>query len=176
MAFLRRVMKVEKRTSCALEYVFPSEGETLVSSHYRYEDNMTIIRTRHIIGVSLTLLLLTGTISAAEPAEVEKFVRARIEIGEMMMNYFKSGQRYGEGQRPSPEQMREMGADIQEKLGKLLAKYDLTLEDYRKHSRDVFADNDAVKRFLGAHPDLKERYEALPLDRMGRGGSTGRGY
>jgi hypothetical protein len=33
-----------------------------------------------------------------------------------------------------------------------------------------------VTRFLNEHPDLKQRYDALPLDRMGRGGSSGRGY
>jgi hypothetical protein len=108
--------------------------------------------------VLLAALLLVAGASAADPAEVEKFVKARIDIGEMMTNYFKNGERFGEGQRPSPEQMREMGKDINAKLSTVLAKYDLTVEDYRKR------------------PDLKQRYEALPLDRMGRDGSTGRGY
>ena len=128
------------------------------------------------ITVSLGLLLFAGIACAAEPADVEKFVNARIEIGEMMTNYFKGGEQFGQGQRPSPEQMKEMGADIHAKLGKLLAKYDLTVEEYRARSKDVFADEAGVKSFLSAHPDLKTRYEALPLDRMGRGGSTGRGY
>jgi hypothetical protein len=52
----------------------------------------------------------------------------------------------------------------------------LTVEEYRAHSKDVFADETAVKRFLDEQPELKQRYEALPLDRMGRGGSSGRGY
>ena len=128
------------------------------------------------IHVSLGLVLVAGLAYAAEPAEVEKFVNARIEIGEMMTNYFKGGQSYGEGQRPSQEQMRQMGADINSKLTALLAKHDLTLDDYRKRSPEVFADDAAVKRYLNEHPNLKQRYEALPLDRMGRGGSTGRGY
>jgi len=72
--------------------------------------------------------------------------------------------------------MKEMGADIHAKLGKLLAKHDLTLEEYKKRSSAVFADDATIKGFLNEHPDLKQRYEALPLDRMGRGGSTGRGY
>jgi hypothetical protein len=128
---------------------------------------------RSIMGISLGVLLLSGIAVAAEPAEVERFVKARIDIGEMMMNYFSGG----EVQRPSAEQMREMGADIQSKLGKVLAKYDLTVEEYRKRSPEIFADDMAVKGFLNDHPDLKARYEALPLDRMGRGGgSTGRGY
>lgn len=131
---------------------------------------------RRIIGISLGLVLFTGTGLATEPAEVEKFVKARIDIGEMMTNYFTGGERFKEGQRPSPEQMREMGEDINAKLSKALAKYDLTVEEYRKRSPEVFADEAAVKRYLNEHPDLKQRYDALPLDRMGRGGSTGRGY
>ena len=132
--------------------------------------------TRCIIGISLGGMLFASAGLAAESAEVEKFVNARIEIGEMMMNYFQGGGKTGEGQQPSPEQMRSMGADIQAKLGKVLAKYDLTVEEYRKRSPEVFADEAAVKSYLNEHQDLKARYEALPLDRMGRGGSTGRGY
>lgn len=131
---------------------------------------------RNIIGISMVLVLSAGTGLAAEPADVEKFVKARIEVGEMMTNYFSGGERFKEGERPSPERMREMGADINAKLSSLLAKHDLTLEEYRKRSPDVFADEAAVKAYLNEHPDLKQRYEALPLDRMGRGGSTGRGY
>lgn len=131
--------------------------------------------TRIIMGMSLGLMLFAGTGFATEPAEVEKFVKARIEIGEMMTNYFKGGEGYGEGQRPSPEAMREMGADITTKLSTLLAKYDLTLEEYRHRSPEVFADDAAVKGFLNEHPDLKQRYEALPLSSMGHGRS-GRGY
>ncbi len=131
---------------------------------------------RHIMGGILGAVLFAETGLAAEPAEVEQFVNARIEIGEMMMTYFQGGERFGEGQRPSQEQMKAMGADINTKLTALLSKHGLTLEDYRGRSRDIFADDAAVKRYLGEHPDLKKRYEALPLDRMGRGGSTGRGY
>ncbi len=131
--------------------------------------------TRHIIGIILGIWLFAGTGLAAEPAEVEKFVKARIDIGEMMMNYFSGGERFMEGQRPSPERMREMSTDINAKLSQLLAKYDLTVEEYRSHSREVFADEAAVQRYLSDHPDLNARYEALPLDRMG-GGRSGRGY
>jgi len=131
--------------------------------------------TRIIIGISMGLVLFAGASLAADPTEVGKFVKARIDIGEMMTNYFKGGKGYGDGQRPSPEAMAEMGADINAKLGTLLATHDLTIEEYRQRSPEVFADDAAVKSYLSEHPDLKERYEALPLDRMGRGGS-GRGY
>ena len=129
-----------------------------------------------IVALSLSALLFTRVGFAAEPAEVEKYATARIDIGEMMTNSFKGGERFGEGQRPSDEKMREMRKDINAKLSTVLSKYGLTVEEYRARSKDVFADEAAVKRFLNEHPDLKQRYEALPLDRMGRGGSAGRGY
>ena len=136
---------------------------------------MAMNLVRCIIGVPLSIVLFAGLSLAAEPAEVETFVKARIEIGEMMTNYFQGGERYKEGQRPSPEQMKEMGADINAKLSTLLAKHHLSIEEYRKRSPEVFADEAAVKGYLNEHQDLKARYDALPLDRMGRGGS-GRGY
>ena len=135
---------------------------------------MTTKLQRMVVGTFLAVLLAAGICVAAEPAEVENFVKARIEVGEAMTNYFQGGEQFNEGQRPSPEQMREMGADIKAKLSKLLAKYDLTVEEYRKRSQGIFADEAAVKEYLNDHPDLKQRYEALPLDRMGRPGS-GRG-
>jgi len=139
---------------------------------------MAKLSTRLFITASLGVVLFAGNGLAAEPADVEKFVNARIEIGEMMTNYFKGGESYGSGQRPSPEKMKEMGDDINAKLTTLLSKHGLTLEDYRARSKDVFADDAAVKGYLAQHPDLKTRYEALPLNRMsgGGGGSTGRGY
>jgi len=136
---------------------------------------MTSNLTRIILAMSSSLVFLAGSDLAAEPVEVGKFVKARIEIGEMMMNYFSGGKGYGDGQRPSPEAMREMGMDINRKVSTLLATHDLTIEEYRRHSSAVFADDEAVQAYLSEHPDLKERYEALPLDRMGRGRS-GRGY
>ena len=136
---------------------------------------MAMNLVRRIIGVPLSIVLFAGLSLAAEPAEVETFVKARIEIGEMMTNYFQGGERYKEGQRPSPEQMKEMGADINAKLSTLLAKHHLSIEEYRKRSPEVFADEAAVKGYLNEHQDLKARYDALPLERMGRGGS-GRGY
>ena len=128
-----------------------------------------------MIGICMSLALNAGIALATEPTEVARFVQARIEIGEMMTNYFKGGERYGEGQRPSPERMKEMGADINSKLSALLEKHNMTIEEYRERSPKVFADEGAVKDYLNKHPDLKQRYEALPLDRMGRGRS-GRGY
>jgi hypothetical protein len=145
--------------------------ETCPGSTYE-EGELIMNLTPGIIGLSLSAILYTGIGLAAEPAEVEKYVKARIEIGEMMTNYFKGG----EAAPPTQEQRREMGKDINAKLTTVLSKYGLTVEEYRAHSRDVFADEAAVTRFLNEHPDLKQRYDALPLYRMGRGGSSGRGY
>ncbi len=136
---------------------------------------MTTTPTRIIAGICLSIFLFSGMSLAAETAEVGDFVKARIEIGEMMTNYFKGGKGYGDGQRPSPEAMREMGMDINRKVSDLLATHDLTIDEYRQRSPEVFANDAAVKSYLGEHPDLKERYEALPLSSMGHGGS-GRGY
>ena len=128
-------------------------------------------------GLVLGVVLSVGTAWATDAAELEKFIRARIDVGEMMTNYFKGGERFGEGQRPSSEQMADMRTTINAKLSEALSKHGLTLDEYRGRSKDIFADDAAVKEFLAAHPDLKARYEALPFDRMGRGGgSTGRGY
>lgn len=138
---------------------------------------MIVTMSTRLVVMVVGFVLWAGVAWAVDPAEVEKFVNARIEIGEMMTNYFKGGESYGEGQRPSPEQMKAMGADINAKLSVLLAKYDLTIEEYRNRSKEVFADEAGVQGFLNEHPDLKKRYEALPFDRMGRGGGrTGRGY
>ena len=131
---------------------------------------------RMMVGLSLSVLLYVGAARAVDSSEVGKFVNARIEIGEMMMNYFQGGGGYGEGRPPSAEQMAEMGKDINSKMSALLAKYDMTVEEYKGRSKEVFADEAAVKGYLAEHPDLKKRYEALPFDRMGRGGSSGRGY
>jgi len=42
---------------------------------------MTMPVSRHIIGISLGVVLFAGNGLAAEPADVEKFVNARIDSG-----------------------------------------------------------------------------------------------
>src|SRR5690349_13500989 len=133
---------------------------------------MAMYFVRAMAGITLGLMLQAGSAGAVEPAEVGKFVNARIEIGEMMTNYFQGGKGYGEGRPPSAEQMAEMGKDINSKMSTLLSKYDMTVDEYKSRSKEVFADDAAVKSYLAEHPDLKKRYEALPFDRMGRGGSS----
>ncbi|MEY4527651.1 MAG: hypothetical protein RL768_1370 [Nitrospirota bacterium] len=53
------------------------------------------------VGMVLSLALVAGHGLAAEPADIEKFVKARIEIGEMMTNYFKSSSARGSGRLPN---------------------------------------------------------------------------
>ncbi|MDA1304345.1 MAG: hypothetical protein O2999_08610 [Nitrospirae bacterium] len=136
---------------------------------------MTTKLTHIMIGIFLGLVLLAGTGLAADPADVDNFVNARIEIGEMMTNYFSGENQLKKGQRPDPEQMKKMGEDINAKLSTLLATHNLTIDEYRQRSPEVFANDAVVKDYLNQHPTLKERHEALPFARMGRG-STGRGY
>lgn len=131
--------------------------------------------TRIVLGLSLGVFLFSGTGLAIEPAEVGNYVKSRIEIGEMMMGYFNGGGGYEKGKRPSPDALRDMEADINAKVGAVLATHGLTIKEYREQSHEVFADEAAVQNFLNEHPDLKIRYEALPLKTMGHG-STGRGY
>jgi hypothetical protein len=103
--------------------------ETCPGSTYE-EGELIMNLTPGIIGLSLSAILYTGIGLAAEPAEVEKYVKARIEIGEMMTNYFKGG----EAAPPTQEQRREMGKDINAKLTTVLSKYGLTVEEYRARS------------------------------------------
>jgi hypothetical protein len=67
-----------------------------------------------------------------EPTEVEKFVNARIEIGEMTTNYFKGGKVYKDGQRPAPEVMGEVRENINAKLIALLGTHDRMVEEHRR--------------------------------------------
>lgn len=102
---------------------------------------------------------------SGDQKEVGKYVRARIALGEAMQDYFSRGgaPRFGPGEGgPSMEELRKMEDEINEMVAKILDKHGLTTEDYQNRSPDVFADNEAVNRFLEAHPELKEKYESLP--------------
>jgi hypothetical protein len=105
--------------------------------------------------------------SEAKPsaAEIEKYVKARIDLGESMKDYFRKrggAPQFGGSEGPSMEEMRKMEEEINAEVAKVLAKHDLTIEEYQKRSPEVFADKEGVSRFLESHPDLKKRYESLP--------------
>ncbi|MFQ5588320.1 MAG: hypothetical protein ACE5F7_05725 [Nitrospiria bacterium] len=112
--------------------------------------------------------------NAADPtaAEIEQFVRARIDMGENMGNFFRNRRppQFGPDGGPSMEELRKLEAEINAFISKILSKYDLTIEQYQSRSPDVFADQAGVNQFLDANPDLKKRYEALPQSPMRRRG------
>lgn len=112
---------------------------------------------------------LPGGSAWGEMSELETFIRARIEIGESMMNYMSDlskGDDYNPGGgRPSMEQMQKMEEEINARVGEVLESLGLTIKQYDEQSPKVFSDKADVQSFLEAHPDLKKRYEVLPLHR-----------
>lgn len=95
----------------------------------------------------------------ADTGEIEKFIRARIEIGETMSKFMREQG----GMDRSVENMRKMETDINAMVAEILGKYGMTIEEYRERSPKVFANEAEVNVFLEANPDLKKRYEVLPL-------------
>lgn len=96
--------------------------------------------------------------------EIEKYVRARIDIGESMRNFFRNRKppQFGPEGGPSMDALRKLEAEINNHVSEILAKHDLTIEQYQNRSPEVFEDKTGVQTFLSSHPKLKERYENLP--------------
>lgn len=101
--------------------------------------------------------------SWADTQELETFIRARIEIGEAMVQFMRER---GSMER-SMENLRQMGEEINAMVASVLESYGLTIQEYRERSPGVFADEAVVNAFLKEHPDLKKRYEVLPLHQAG---------
>jgi len=126
------------------------------------------------VASSLALLMLASGPAAwadHDHGEIERFVRARIDISESMMDFFRKGgrPRFGPDGGPSMEELRKLEARINARISKILSKYDLTIEGYQSQKDAVFSDQAGVEDFLAAHPDLKKRYKALPQSpRRGR--------
>ena len=106
-------------------------------------------------------LIVVATVAPirADTAEIESFIRARIEIGETMSKFMREQG----GMDRSVENMKKMETDINAMVAEILEKYGMTIETYRERSPKVFSDQAAVGAFLEANPDLKKRYEILPL-------------
>lgn len=102
-------------------------------------------------------------LSWADTQELETFIQARIEIGETMVQFMRER---GNMER-SIENLRQMGEEINAMVTSVLESYGLTIQEYRQRSPGVFADEAAVNTFLEEHPDLKKRYEVLPLHQAG---------
>ncbi len=134
------------------------------------------IQIRHILLVLLVLLghmVLLETISHAEApssTEIEQYVRARIDMGENMGNFFRNRKppQFGADGGPSMDELRKLEAEINDFIAGILSKHNLSIEKYQTRSPDVFADTAGVNKFLEAHPDLKKRYEVLPQSPRGR--------
>ena len=107
------------------------------------------------------LAIASGKGAQADTGELEKFIRARIEIGETMSKFMREQG----GMDRSTENMKKMETDINAMVAEILGKFGMTTEEYRTRSPVVFGDEAEVKAFLDANPDLKKRYEVLPLHR-----------
>jgi len=96
--------------------------------------------------------------------EIERYVRARIDIGEAMRNFFRDRKppQFGPEGGPSIEELRKLEDEINAHLSEVLSKHDLTIEQYQENSPEVFTEEEGVRAFLAAHPDLQKRYETLP--------------
>ncbi len=104
-------------------------------------------------------------------SDIERFIRARIDMGESMRNFFKNRKppQFGQNGGPSMEELRNLEAEINGHVAEILSKHGLTIEGYQGRSAEVFED-EGVQKFLDTHPDLKLRYDALPKSRRGAGG------
>jgi phage host-nuclease inhibitor protein Gam len=107
------------------------------------------------------IIAAPGKDAAADTDELENFIRARIDIGETMTKFMREQS----GMDRSTENMKKMETEINSKVAEILKKYGMTIEEYREQSPVVFADEAKVTAFLEANPDLKKRYEVLPLHR-----------
>lgn len=134
------------------------------------------LQIRHFL---LVPLLLFGYMALVQPfaladeptsSEIEQYVRARIDMGENMGNFFRNRKppQFGPDGGPSMDELRKLETEINDFIAGILSKHDLTIERYQSRSPDVFSDTAGVNKFLDAHPDLKKRYEVLPKSPRGR--------
>ncbi len=94
----------------------------------------------------IIVVIASGKDAAADTGELEKYIRARIEIGETMTKFMREQS----GMDRSPEHMKKMETDINSKVAEILKKYGLTVEEYRGRSPVVFEDEAKVADFLDA--------------------------
>ncbi|HEX9758770.1 MAG TPA: hypothetical protein VGB26_13385 [Nitrospiria bacterium] len=104
----------------------------------------------------------------AEMGEMEKYIRAQIEIGEGMFKFMREQS----GKERSMELMEQWEKDINAMVAEILSSYDLTIDEYNTRKKEVLGNETEVKTFLDKHPELKEKYYTLPFH-GGRGGGGG---
>ncbi len=134
---------------------------------------------KQLSAIIVAVFLLFGTLFYSLPtwathiseSEIEQFVRARIDMGESMKNFFRNRKppQFGPEGGPSMEELRSLETEINKHIAGILSKHGLTNEFYLERRAEVFEDEEGVQKFLSLHPDLKLRYEAIPKSR-GRGG------
>ena len=126
---------------------------------------------QHILAKCAMVFVVMAAVGLSRPAvpswadtqELETFIRVRIEIGETMIQFMREQG----GMERSVEKLRQMGEEINAMVASILESYGLTIKEYRERSPRVFADEAVVNAFLEEHPDLKKRYEVLPLHQAG---------
>ncbi len=129
----------------------------------------TLAKCAMVLGVMVAVWGCVGLSSGptgqsrAKKQEMETFIRARIEIGETMIKFMRERGRM----ERSVEKLRQMEEEINTMVASIFESYGLTIEEYRERSPRVFADEAVVNAFLEEHPDLKKRYEVLPLHQAG---------
>lgn len=129
-----------------------------------------LIAVTILFGMNMLKMDIASATHISE-VEIERYVRARIDIGESMGNFFRNRRppQFGPEGGPSMEELRKLEEEINNQISEILSKYDLTIDEYQSRSPDVFEEEEGIQQFLSAHPDLKKRYESLPLSpRRGR--------
>lgn len=125
----------------------------------------------HFFSVAVFSFVVIGSLIASpatwadhDEDEIERFVRARIDISESMIDFFRKGGRpqFGPDGGPSMEELRRLEERINNHVSKILSKYDLTIDEYQSRKEEVFSNEAGVNDFLATHPDLEKRYKALP--------------
>lgn len=129
-----------------------------------------------ILNILMVSLFCAGLLagakeSAADTAETERFVRARIEIAEFMSE-FMGGQGGADRFRPGPnrhsmEDMHRMMDEINSEVARILGQHGLTVETFREQSQEIFHDKERLEALFEKKPDLRSRYEAIPPNPMG---------
>jgi len=127
---------------------------------------LLLVLLSFFVGVTLILGSLGSSwAKTTEMSEIEKFIRSSVEIGEGMSEFM----RQQSGKERSMELMVQWEEQINAMVAEILKAYGLTIEEYRERREQVFADEEKIQIFLDKNPDLKERYNVLPMHR-GMGG------
>ena len=132
--------------------------------------NRTIPKLTLACGFAASIIL-AGLVfpSWAEMGELEMYIRARIEIGEKKVQYMNKLGPLEPSERTT-ETVNRISEEVGAMVEGILSGYGLTKEEYEEKGPVVFLNKTAVDKFFRRHPDLKQRYNALPMFRGSRDG------